>query len=294
MAEIGKILKEARIRRGLSIDEVQKKTKIQKKYLEALEEDDFQAMPGTFYVRTFLRQYAKAVEIDGDKLVAYYDKQFSPNSVDIAAFSEKNDNVSGSRTQKHKVSSSTTSLKSKIPVIILSVLVVVILGAIIFITMKDRQNNQMITTPSTVDVEEVSQSSKVTSDKATDTSSSSTESSSSEEEKAVLTFVDSTSGEANMTLTGADTPVSVEFEGVNGSCWVGILVNGAYTYQYSLTAGVTQSTQLPANTANATLVLGASSNVKVKVNGLDMNFNPNNTSNVKLNVNLTIQYKSAT
>ena len=58
MPDIGNTLREARIRKGLTITDVENVTKIRAKYLEALEEDDFEVLPGPTFVKGFLRTYA--------------------------------------------------------------------------------------------------------------------------------------------------------------------------------------------------------------------------------------------
>ncbi|MCG6183460.1 helix-turn-helix domain-containing protein, partial [Anoxybacillus sp. LAT_26] len=68
MTELGKRLREAREEKNMSLDELQEMTKIQKRYLIGIEEGNYAIMPGTFYVRAFIRQYAEAVGLDPDEL----------------------------------------------------------------------------------------------------------------------------------------------------------------------------------------------------------------------------------
>ena len=69
MASIGTTLREERIRLGLGIDEVEADTKIRAKYLMALEDERFEALPGTAYARAFLRDYAEQLGLDPQELV---------------------------------------------------------------------------------------------------------------------------------------------------------------------------------------------------------------------------------
>ncbi|HEX2378495.1 MAG TPA: RodZ domain-containing protein [Gaiellales bacterium] len=69
MASIGTTLREERIRLGLGIDQVEADTKIRAKYLMALEDERFEALPGTAYARAFLRDYAEQLGLDPQALV---------------------------------------------------------------------------------------------------------------------------------------------------------------------------------------------------------------------------------
>ena len=70
---IGEVLRLARVNQGLSLEELQRKTDIQLDMLEALESDDFDKLPSPFYVRSFLRKYVWAVELDESIVLDAYD-----------------------------------------------------------------------------------------------------------------------------------------------------------------------------------------------------------------------------
>ncbi|MFZ3580377.1 helix-turn-helix domain-containing protein [Virgibacillus sp. DJP39] len=73
--EIGIKLKEAREAKNLSLDSVQETTKIQKRYLVAIEEGNFQILPGKFYARAFIKEYATAVGLDPNELLDEYKEE---------------------------------------------------------------------------------------------------------------------------------------------------------------------------------------------------------------------------
>ncbi|WP_342430626.1 RodZ domain-containing protein [Neobacillus sp. FSL H8-0543] len=72
MTELGNRLKEARLAKGLSLEDLQSMTKIQKRYLIGIEEGDYSSMPGNFYVRAFVKQYAEALQLDVDEIFEFY------------------------------------------------------------------------------------------------------------------------------------------------------------------------------------------------------------------------------
>src|SRR3954469_9378872 len=72
MPEIGQTLREARMRARIDISEVEAETKIRAKYLRALENEEWNLLPGSTYVKSFLRSYADALGLDGRLLVEEY------------------------------------------------------------------------------------------------------------------------------------------------------------------------------------------------------------------------------
>lgn len=75
---IGETLRKARIDKKISLDELQQRTKIQKRYLLAIEENDFHELPSDYYLRTFIRQYADEVKLDGNYLIDVLDGKDRP------------------------------------------------------------------------------------------------------------------------------------------------------------------------------------------------------------------------
>ncbi|HEX5565275.1 MAG TPA: helix-turn-helix domain-containing protein [Sporosarcina sp.] len=72
MTGLGDRLKEARTAKGYSLDDLQSITKIQKRYLSGIENEDYSMMPGAFYVRAFIKQYSEAVGLDSDEMLSLY------------------------------------------------------------------------------------------------------------------------------------------------------------------------------------------------------------------------------
>jgi len=70
--EIGNTLREARVRRSLTLQQVEEDTKIRVKYVQAMENEDFDVMPGTTYVKGFLRGYSTYLGLDPEVIVDEY------------------------------------------------------------------------------------------------------------------------------------------------------------------------------------------------------------------------------
>ena len=87
MAEIGETLRETRMRRRIDMTEVEAATKIRAKYLRALENEEWDLLPGPTFVKTFLRTYAEYLELDPRILVEEYRQRFErPSTQDLTPF----------------------------------------------------------------------------------------------------------------------------------------------------------------------------------------------------------------
>jgi cytoskeleton protein RodZ len=87
MPEIGELLRETRMRRRIDMTEVEAATKIRAKYLRALENEEWDLLPGPTFVKTFLRTYAEYLDLDPRMLVEEYRQRYErPSTQDLRPF----------------------------------------------------------------------------------------------------------------------------------------------------------------------------------------------------------------
>src|SRR5665213_4448138 len=85
MADIGAMLREARMREHLDIAEFEARTKIRAKYLRALEDEEWSLLPGYTFTKAFLRTYADMLGLDGRLLVDEFKRQYpDPSEIELA------------------------------------------------------------------------------------------------------------------------------------------------------------------------------------------------------------------
>lgn len=72
---VGTILRQARNRRKVELSEVEAATRIRLRYLRAIEDEEWDVLPGGFYIRGFIRTYASFLGLDGERLVADYRRE---------------------------------------------------------------------------------------------------------------------------------------------------------------------------------------------------------------------------
>ncbi|HLR42106.1 MAG TPA: RodZ domain-containing protein [Pseudogracilibacillus sp.] len=120
MMHIGETLKNAREAKSLTLDDIQEVTKIQKRYLVAIEQNDFHVLPGRFYARAFIKEYAQAVDLDATELLAEFDED------DIETEESTEQDVQYSRLERTKTPQTvkSTSVFSWIPTVIVVILII--------------------------------------------------------------------------------------------------------------------------------------------------------------------------
>lgn len=137
LTEIGARLKEAREAKGYTLNDLQEITKIQKRYLVGIENGDYESIPGAFYVRAFIRQYADAVGLNPDELLETY-KNEVPNAPSVEATTT----IAPQRQKRNKMSSTTTQrTMQSMPKIIVGLFILVIVIVMIYMLVQKLNAN---------------------------------------------------------------------------------------------------------------------------------------------------------
>ncbi|WP_404427693.1 helix-turn-helix domain-containing protein [Ureibacillus chungkukjangi] len=268
LTELGTRLKEARLSKGYSLDDLQEITKIQKRYLVAIEEGNYSIMPGTFYVRAFIKQYAEAVGLDAEEVLSEFKKEIPNQQKEEVAQS-----ISQSPTRRKLNTRSTNRLLETMPKIIVGLFIIVSLVAFWFLYQKKMSSDQPDEVQENAPVEYEQQTPPPTEKPAVDEEEDATEETEetteeTEEEPAPTQTISPGTAQGETTtyeLSGTET-MNLRIE-VTGDTWVGIRnEQGAEQVEDRVyKAGEVVEFDATAN-AYARIRLGNANNAKVLIN----------------------------
>lgn len=141
---IGQKLRAAREQKGYTLDDLQQITKIQKRYLIAIEDQNFKALPGDFYVRAFVKQYADTVGLDGNELLKDYEDELPETKT--SEYSEHITQAVETRSSHHRTAEKMENARRRyLPTVLIAVIVIVILVVIwIFAIARNHDNSTKI------------------------------------------------------------------------------------------------------------------------------------------------------
>lgn len=122
LTELGKLLKEKREEKGMSLEELQTATKIQKRYLAAIEEGNYDVLPGTFYARAFIKNYCEAVGLNYETIFDEYSHEIPQAVKETTTEFEPR-----SKRERSSVNEENSFLKRLIPILLIGVLIIAVL-----------------------------------------------------------------------------------------------------------------------------------------------------------------------
>lgn len=277
---IGEVLRTAREGRGWTFVDLQRITKIQAKYLQALEYNDFDFIANSDDVHSILKAYAEALELDADVLLDAYET----NSL-VKYYEDGEEDLRSSELKRsYKVRK--RKKNSYLPLIYLLLATGLIIIFVTYIVHSRLQNRASIT-PTTTSYSIVEQS--------VSEASSGTETSSTEQAQSNSTSSSSSNTE-NVTISGSGSnivatlktvtyPVEVTVTAKNTTSWIslsGTLLEGGVTLTPD---NPTVTTTIEEGVTSTTLVLGVVKGVEVSVGGqkLDLSALTADTGSITIN-----------
>ncbi|WP_307894426.1 helix-turn-helix domain-containing protein [Bacillus swezeyi] len=295
MTELGNRLKEAREEKGMSLDDLQAATKIQKRYLTALEEGNYDIIPGKFYVRAFIKQYAEAVGLNSELLFEEFKKDI-PNSYN----DEVSDKLSSIKPQRELPKSASKALELLPTLLVVAgVIVVVAIIYVIIQAVNGGGNQQSAEQPKTEESQskyDVSKDSPLTKENQKDANADKNsgaddkekdDQQSDEKEKLSIKAVSSEGTSTTYEISGADK-LELEVK-ASADSWVRVrdekgssLKEGMMKKGETFQKNITEQEQID-------LRIGYAPGVEIKINGeaLSYELDPKNV----MTQNITIQNK---
>jgi len=129
-------IKKGKRKLGFSIDDIKNKSKIKKNYLFALENDDFDKLPGEVYTKVYIRGYAKIVGIDPQDILTEYENEKNKDKK-----IDKTNNRQPKKNKKNKVHILNRDHIFRSILGIILILIVVLLSYNMFFRTEQNENN---------------------------------------------------------------------------------------------------------------------------------------------------------
>lgn len=287
----GQILKEKRAERRWTIDDAEQATRIKKRYIIALEDDDFDDIPGDFYVRAYIKQYSDRLGTDYSPLINYYEtgELIGEKDRSESSFEEQldsgNNNIEVSDQDQSKT---INNIRNHLPIILLSGTALLILIGVSAIVFFNRPNTSL---PTAVPSQG---SSSLISKKESQKEEPKEKKKEEEPKQEVKTKFESLVNGSDMQVkvTDAPNPLNIEISVSDGvESWISVTNSDQENGVVLNSSKKSVKAKLSDKAPNTVITLGVVQGVSIKVDGqeLDMSKLANQTTGT---ISLNINYKN--
>lgn len=261
---VGQVLRAKRAKLDMTLNQAEELTQIQKMYIIALEQDDYDALPGDFYVRAYLKQYAERLTLNYDQLLTAYEKGETIEVAEPTDFAENYRFVKPSeRLENDETANGEKTWRHYLPIVLLGTVAVLIIVSISAAVILNKPKTDKIAdhlySVSTTDKSTSQAQSSSTSEAKPSTSSSQAP----EAPKPEITVTGN--GQALLaTVKNVTIPAKLTLSVATGvSVWVGITNTDLVEGQVTLTDAAPTTATLTGN--QTVLTLGKTAGLTVKI-----------------------------
>ena len=269
-------LKQARLTKGYTLDDVQQLTKIQKHYLIAIEENKLEELPGDFFVKAFIRQYAEVLGMTINEtelpktntdVIATHLNQKETSEVPLPKRADLK------RSSKETDFTYSSSSHNNLPTFLMVLLLILVLGMIwfYFFFMRDNSNGSdepggIINQSGSLSIESLS------SEPANDEDETAVESS--EEDNSDETVVnrdETVTDRVQYKSEGLTLPTQAQITiDSSGSSWVRVTLDEAVVFEGTIAAGSSQEIAVAEGTKEMAIRIGYLPSTTVSIDGQEI------------------------
>ncbi|AIS52852.1 hypothetical protein TKV_c16980 [Thermoanaerobacter kivui] len=251
MNELGEFLKNERLKKGMTLEEIQEITKIRTRYLKAIEEGDFSVMPASVYAKGFVKSYAEALGLNGNEVVKKYEYLFREKEKEEIAV------TSTQSYMKERRDFSQFFLILKRAIIL--VLIVGIIGYGFYYVV-----NQVKKGIAPLPQQKQSEVSTAPDEK---TSLPQQETATQQEVKTTVEKVSVTSKKIEYKVLPASQSYKVDISVPGQKCWFSVKVDGLVVYEGLMTNGMSKTFDVK---NSIDILMGYPPDVKITVDGVEL------------------------
>lgn len=254
---IGEQLKQERIAKGYTLDDLQQLTKIQKHYLIAIEENNLDELPGDFFVKAFIRQYAEVLEMDVDESAAVSSKkEENPDGQTEIQEPTLPTRSELKRSSKETNFNYSSSSQSSLPTFLMVLFLILVLGMIWFYFYFIRSNEPESTNNNSV----INQTETVSSEAQTSETvgkdvESAEESAENSSEPSIIREDNNNRIEYRVTNFELPNQLLLEID-TSGNSWVQVTINESVLFEGTISAGSSQEIEIPEDAEEVAVRIG--------------------------------------